>query len=140
MSSALLGAENSVPLPDPIKVQSCSPALPGMVSPEGRIPKAGGTASLGEYLQVILKYGVLYSWYCLSEGGFDGTQTTIVNTKSSAGCSSVRGGTGITTFSRRWLSKAAHSRRQSWATFPLAISSAGKGIQKRKSLDFLDGF
>lgn len=70
MSFALLGAENSVPLPDPIKVQSSSPALPGMVSPEGRrgkIPKAGGIASLGEYLQVVLKYGMLYSWYCLSE-------------------------------------------------------------------------
>lgn len=63
MSFAPLGAENSVSLPDPIKVQS-------MASPEGRrgkIPKAGGTASLGEYLQVVLKYGVLYSWYCLSE-------------------------------------------------------------------------
>lgn len=53
MSSALLGAENSVPLPDPMKVQSSSPGLRGMASPEGRrgkIPKAGGTASLGEYL------------------------------------------------------------------------------------------
>lgn len=58
-SSAPLGAENSVSLPDPIKAHRSSPTLLGMVFESDEEKK--DPLGLEEYLQAVLKQGTLYS-------------------------------------------------------------------------------